>query len=179
MSDGIHEASGSPLVLTVDDKQWFFGPIDRVDEGTIELEILSKRPKPLDVVKQHLASLGEEDRRTLLELAYRDEMKGPMVSRYDMRLWELTPQGSVFVAWLRLRHNHPDVTLDTAHLLLKKIGASNMLAAYKASDGRPRPNQPAPAAGASSAAAPTTGASPGEPSTEHSPESTESDQAKG
>lgn len=141
--DGAYEMSAAPLVLDIDGQQWVFAPLDDADEGTIEAEMLKSRPKPLAAVQPYLSQLGADERRVLLELAYRDEMRGPMVPWYEVKMWELSRQGAVFVAWLRLRHNHPDITLDKARALLKRIGVDSM-AAYKATDGRPRGNSQSP-----------------------------------
>jgi hypothetical protein len=171
--DGAYEMSAAPLLLEIDGQQWVFAPLDDADEGAIEAEMLKTRPKPLQAVQQYLSTLGEADRRVLLELAYRDEMRGPMVPWYEVKLWELSRTGAVYVAFLRLRHNHPDITTAKARDLLKRIGVDS-LAAYKATDGRPRGNSQAPAE-ATGANGHANGVSPGGPSAEGSPPISASD----
>jgi hypothetical protein len=162
--DGIYEMSGAPLVLTIGGKDLTFAPLDRQDHGTIELEIIKQGKSPLQVIKDFLPLLGDDDRRHLLELAYRDEVRGPMVSWYDSIRWQNTMKGADFVCWLRLKHNYPAITLEEASAIRHQIGWQD-LNAYKASDGSPRGNFQSPDQKAGETKA---GASPGDKSTEPS-----------
>jgi hypothetical protein len=89
--------------------------------GEIELEIIRRRPKPEEVLAKWLPVLGADDRRIVLESAYREVMRGSMVPRWEVALWESTATGQVHKAYLQLKRNHPAITIEQAHALLQAM----------------------------------------------------------
>ena len=119
--DGVYEMASSPFRISLDGKEWIFSPVDVEMWGEIELQIISKRPHPEDILAKWIPQLGAEDRRVVLEHAWRESIRGPMVSQWEVSLWESTITGKIFKAYLRLKRNHPEVTLQQADIILRAM----------------------------------------------------------
>jgi hypothetical protein len=156
--DGLYEQAAAPLTVDIDGTKWQFAPMDINMWAQVELEVLKKRRRPQDVIAEWLPSLAGEDRKTLLEMAWREELRGPMVPRWDVSLWESTITGVIHKAWLRLKRYHPDVTIEQADQLLRAMSLQEK-ALLDATEGGQRGNSDSPAA--PTGASTTTGASPG------------------
>jgi hypothetical protein len=116
--DGIHEMTGAPLAVTVDDATWQLSPLTANDWGAISLEIIKGRKTPTQALEAVISKLKDDgDRKALLELAYRDELRGEMVSMQDVMDWVRTKVGDNFSTYLMARHNHPNITPDQAVFL--------------------------------------------------------------
>lgn len=118
--DGIYEMAGSPVPVTIGGKQYLLGPLTAEDEGTIELQILSERRKPADVLAEMLHKMQPEQQRMLLEIAWTDEVRGPRVKRRDYYEWLATKRGRLFRLWLLFKRNHPEITQREVERLLEQ-----------------------------------------------------------
>ncbi len=164
--DGIYEMAASPMPAVVGGTTYLLGQLTASDDGLIEQRILTERRKPADVLAEFLPKLEGEDRRALLEIAWKDEVRGPRVPYAEVRSWLLTERGQVFRMWLMLKHHQPDTTLEQAGAIyrqaLAEYGQKAMREAAEASGAElGNSSAPAPAGAANQATASPGGRSSG------------------
>lgn len=121
------------LLSTLKAKHW----------GEAARALNAKRKSPMEIVKQHLASLPAESQRVLLELAYRDERDGDLIPTYEINRWFLTEEGAVWRFWAQIRQHHPEITIEQAEELAWKMDAeetARVKAAATANEALPQGN---------------------------------------
>lgn len=176
--DGLYEMTGSPLPVVVGGRTFLLGALTAADHGLIEQRILTERRKPADALAEILPALNSEQQRMLLEIAWRDEVRGPRVPHAEVRQWLLTERGQIFRIWLMLKH-HQEVTIEEAGAIyrqaLSEIGQKSMQEAAEHSGAElGNSSAPAPAGAAES----QSNASPGGQSSENSAKTTDGRQRK-
>jgi hypothetical protein len=92
-------------------KKWILSVLRLSDHADAAKE-MRKGWTPIRDVLQSLKDLGEEDRKHVLTLAYRDERQGNQATTDDVFAWYQTPAGMLFRYWLAFRRCHPEITLE-------------------------------------------------------------------
>jgi len=126
--DGLHEMTASGVPAKIGGVIYHLLPLRAKDWGEAARHLSSLRRPALELVKSRLAGLAEGLQKHLLELAYREERHGDLLSVELVERWFQTPEGRVFRFWLMLRRQQPEMTLDGAEELILKLGAEELAA---------------------------------------------------
>jgi len=121
--------------LTVDGREWRFSVLRLSDHAMAAAEMarLAKQPRQALVDLAH--DLDEGDRTELIRLAWQDERTPGSVSMEDVLEWYETPAGKLYCWWLKLRRQHPELTLDEVDALTARVAEVQALG--NATDGLP------------------------------------------
>ncbi len=107
MSDGLARAAGGGVPIEFDGVMVVLPPMTLRDLATIEQYMLSQRPNPLEVVKEHLDGMDSEAKKQLLEMAYRDLKNSTTINPEDMMVFLCRLEGIVMCYWLCLEKSYP------------------------------------------------------------------------
>lgn len=140
--DGIREMAGSPVPALLDGQTYLLGPWTLQDSGVIEHLVLRGRKKPHEALASLLPGLEERAQDKLLELAYRDELRGARATKEEMLEFLSSDFGETVRLWLMLRHNHPEISMERAAQLRER--ALEAVSEAIKENGEPLGNSPAP-----------------------------------
>ena len=101
-------ATAAPISVTIDSKQYLFTPFSRRDFGMFENWVQGRY---IEVYTANLKKAPEELQRGLLEQAYANAATLTIASPEATKLM-ISMDGAIQLAWISLRHEHPDITID-------------------------------------------------------------------
>lgn len=101
-------ATAAPIPVTIDSKQYLFTPFSRRDFGMFENWVQGRY---IEVYTANLKKAPEDHRRGLLEQAYAHAATLTIASPEATKLM-ISMDGAIQLAWISLRHEHPDITID-------------------------------------------------------------------
>ena len=129
MSNSDFTAAIAPayVSLVVDGREWRFSVLRLSDHAAAAAEMARLAKAPRAAIKDLAADLDEIDRTEIIRLAWRDVRSAGSVSLDDVLEWYETPAGKLYSWWLKLRRQHPEVTLEEVDELTAKLAEAQVL----------------------------------------------------
>lgn len=120
--DRLHDISAAGEPVEIGGKTYWMQPLKAEHFGEAEKFILSKQPKPLEIVIPRLAELPEPLQQRLLDAAYRDETQGRWLPKEQVISW-LTDNavGKVYCFWCWIKQSQPEITIEEAEKLRNEL----------------------------------------------------------
>lgn len=150
MTLGLGEIVPGSIPCELAGKSWNLAPWTIGDDAETVRNIASKWQRPLDVALAFIrrtADMTEPEKRSILEIAYRDEMKGPQLTDAERQQFLDSREGTAWLFYMRAVKNHPELTLPYVETLLAaeyEMRRANERAS-RLSGERPLKNSTAPA----------------------------------
>lgn len=112
--EGLGNALGAGVHIEVEGKSYIIAPMRLSGYAEIEQHVLNLL-HPINRIKPALDGLPDDERLQLLNRAYEDMREFPIVAD-DLAVSSFiaSVQGTKYTAWLCLRENHPDLTMQQA-----------------------------------------------------------------
>jgi hypothetical protein len=126
--DGLCNTAGSDGILTIDGKEYRPSVPTAADFGELERHVVSLRGNPLKELAACLDDFPAASRQTALKVAC-DSIAGrsPRSTFEEMEEFMGSPAGIVFMLFMMLRRNHPEIdSQEAANELLGKVNAAEV-----------------------------------------------------
>lgn len=122
----LHAVAAAPWKIDIGEKSWWFSPLSLADWAILERRLLEGRRNPIDVARENLTRLADDEKRILLDAALRQASSPPRAIPREIAAFLATQSGLCLLFWLSLRKLHPEITEEDAWTLLSSLDAARL-----------------------------------------------------
>lgn len=119
--DGSGRALGAGFPIELGGTKYMLSPLTVKELGSCEQYLLSQRKTPLQIARENMAGLSDEDKEILLRAAIKETRSSSKIPAEEVKRWIDTLEGSKYTIWMMIRKNHPEMTMERVSELIDKM----------------------------------------------------------